>query len=678
MTGNHPHYLEALMLDSPMGDRLVASAERLLDEKPCEILDSGPMSALRSHQLPVLRNFSTFLMDFATSPENEPISSFCRVVLPPRTGKTVVAGSIIARTGLISTFVVPSKALVRQTSKELRAQIPGVPIGVFFGEQKNPVRCGVNVMTYSSLQRHAAQGSLPKSIRDAALVFLDEAHHAMTSLRMEALRRAFHQRAIRLALTATPDYDDHRRLYHFFPNLIHELDLFDTFVLGLLAPARMWVAEVDVDASVVRFVAGDYEQEMLGRLMSSSPFFKAVEVFRYSHLNNEMPSLISCASRQQAYDLWKYLKKHRPDGRPPPGLILGETSRKEREQLLDDFDNGRVDTLIQVGVLIEGWNVPHCKLLLDLAPSRSHVRATQKYFRVMTRFGDREARIYIILPKYLPRQPVLPVDLLLKPGDSYLCGDLLCPPNRREPRYEKQLDCHGKTPIKAVKIKQRILACASLKKPDLDQTDLNQIREVLESCPEFQAGFPCGRRRFQSLLFQHPLFTGSGTPLLRFLGVPHEKGAYWAFLAKLFPEQVGRRVLEENGGAKGELWCSCFDDFEYFEQAMLKRNNNGGKPIEPFYSTFRALCGGVEEVPNPEDLLIKREERRQILTLVRKLKNPKDRKERVLVQRFGLFGEPELTLDQIGEQFGVSRERIRQIIAKAIRILRYRFIAKCL
>ncbi|MBT8366128.1 MAG: hypothetical protein KJP23_15625 [Deltaproteobacteria bacterium] len=95
-----------------------------------------------------------------------------------------------------------------------------------------------------------------------------------------------------------------------------ELELFDAFELGLLAPARMWVIEVDADASTVRFIAGDYEQETLGRLMSSSPFFKAVQVFRYSESNLKIPSIITCSSRQQAYDLWTYLKNHKPKDSP--------------------------------------------------------------------------------------------------------------------------------------------------------------------------------------------------------------------------------------------------------------------------------------------------------------------------------------------------------------------------
>ena len=47
------------------------------------------------------------------------------------------------------------------------------------------------------------------------------------------------------------------------------------------------------------------------------------------------------------------------------------------------------------------------------------------------------------------------------------------------------------------------------------------------------------------------------------------------------------------------------------------------------------------------------------------------REEKVLRMRFGLDGDGELTLAEIGDVFHVSRDRIRQIEAKALRKLRH-------
>jgi len=46
------------------------------------------------------------------------------------------------------------------------------------------------------------------------------------------------------------------------------------------------------------------------------------------------------------------------------------------------------------------------------------------------------------------------------------------------------------------------------------------------------------------------------------------------------------------------------------------------------------------------------------------------RESKVIAMRFGLAGNVNHTLEEIGNQFGVTRERIRQIEAKALRKLR--------
>ena len=48
-----------------------------------------------------------------------------------------------------------------------------------------------------------------------------------------------------------------------------------------------------------------------------------------------------------------------------------------------------------------------------------------------------------------------------------------------------------------------------------------------------------------------------------------------------------------------------------------------------------------------------------------------DRESKVLKMRFGLHGAKALTLEEVGKEFGVTRERIRQIESKALRKLRH-------
>jgi RNA polymerase primary sigma factor len=73
------------------------------------------------------------------------------------------------------------------------------------------------------------------------------------------------------------------------------------------------------------------------------------------------------------------------------------------------------------------------------------------------------------------------------------------------------------------------------------------------------------------------------------------------------------------------------------------------------------------DLPSPEDAAISQVLRDQIEDALDTLT---DRESRVLHLRFGLLGGRSHTLEEVGREFGVTRERIRQIEAKALRKMR--------
>ena len=87
--------------------------------------------------------------------------------------------------------------------------------------------------------------------------------------------------------------------------------------------------------------------------------------------------------------------------------------------------------------------------------------------------------------------------------------------------------------------------------------------------------------------------------------------------------------------------------------------------------TFAAQLGDFIEdkkVINPSEAIINlnlaEQTRRVLATLT-------PREEKVLRMRFGIGEESDHTLEEVGQDFNVTRERIRQIEAKALRKLRH-------
>lgn len=91
---------------------------------------------------------------------------------------------------------------------------------------------------------------------------------------------------------------------------------------------------------------------------------------------------------------------------------------------------------------------------------------------------------------------------------------------------------------------------------------------------------------------------------------------------------------------------------------------------EPMGDNGQGLMGLLEndKAHLPDDIAITKDLRRQIEGILKTLNN---REAQVLRLRFGLGGRRECTLDEVGKQFNVSRERIRQIEQEALKRLRH-------
>ena len=98
----------------------------------------------------------------------------------------------------------------------------------------------------------------------------------------------------------------------------------------------------------------------------------------------------------------------------------------------------------------------------------------------------------------------------------------------------------------------------------------------------------------------------------------------------------------------------------------------GGKPVvrEISLSDLMQLPGEAEylALPSPEDITMRSELREQVEAALRTLT---PREKRVIEMRFGIGENSDHTLEEVGQDFEVTRERIRQIEAKALRKMRH-------
>ncbi len=619
---------------------------------------------LRSEQHDVFADVAIYFAAAAVHLAATPSVPFTygRYVQPPRTGKTVVAAQIIAVAEVTAVVLVPSVALARQWTRELQEKLPTTKVGIYCGDEKDAVSGGVIVATYQIVQAHLREGKLPLAIHGAALVICDEAHRAMTESRMHMLMAAFDPAALRIACTATPDWSEQRTLATYFPWLIHEITLQEAVELDLFARLVVQVLGMQSDGSGIRLVGGDFDAMELGAVMTEDPFLDATLAIRYDPRENAaMPCLVCCVSREQARAVHDRLEVGRPKGTPAPGLILGDTPPGDRENLLGMFEKGEIDTIVTVRVLVEGWDSPRCKLLIDLAPTVSQVLSKQKFFRVMTKLGDLVARIFMLLPEGLSKAPIFPQELFGKSVETEGYDTWFA--KRTAPKK----DAVAK-PTRGPKAKSRP---AFEPTRAFDSADLRLNPNDREEIAEVILGTFKGMRKLPSLAqfcethFASELFDGTGTSLLRYCGIRVRRASYLRFMGRIFSDLAANRLLEKDGFfSEGEL-PSCEED-----AALVRSSVQNGQECE---IAWRALFGpdetSVEEIDDAVDERLFMERiaflRADGETLTKEM-------EEVLSQRFPLDerGDEELTLRKVGERTGIPYSRVLSLECGALSQLR--------
>ena len=129
-------------------------------------------------------------------------------------------------------------------------------------------------------------------------------------------------------------------------------------------------------------------------------------------------------------------------------------------------------------------------------------------------------------------------------------------------------------------------------------------------------------------------------------------------------QEVGREPTSEEIGRKMDLPVSKVRKIIKIAQEPISLETPIGEEEDSHLGDF------IEDklIPSPPDTVIHINLKEQIEEA---LKSLTDREARVLKMRFGLGDGNEHTLEEVGQQFKVTRERIRQIEAKALRKLKH-------
>lgn len=129
-------------------------------------------------------------------------------------------------------------------------------------------------------------------------------------------------------------------------------------------------------------------------------------------------------------------------------------------------------------------------------------------------------------------------------------------------------------------------------------------------------------------------------------------------------QELGREPTPEEIGEQLDIDANRVREIFKIAQEVTSLEAPVGEDKESFLGDF---------IPDETQLSPVDQASRQLLKdhLDEVLSTLSDREARVLKLRFGLEGTKQMTLEEVGKVFGVTRERIRQIEAKALRKLKH-------
>lgn len=142
----------------------------------------------------------------------------------------------------------------------------------------------------------------------------------------------------------------------------------------------------------------------------------------------------------------------------------------------------------------------------------------------------------------------------------------------------------------------------------------------------------------------------------------HEQVVQLAMVKKQLEASCGdTATVEQLAGASG----FTVEDTEYLLTLIERPSSLDYEADEP--GGGKGLLDLLSYHGTPETIVVDLESRRTVLAgLDRVLSTLDKRSRRILRMRFGFVNGRTMTLEEVGEEFGVTRERIRQIEAKAM------------
>ena len=296
---------------------------------------------------------------------------------PTGAGKTILASEIVERFYKEKKILVLCHRLVLLEQLE-RALSKRHKVRKLSLSESGPAFNDYDILLSTNMR---AKDVLEEAIRLADLIIVDEAHRVSPNGSgykkiLDDFENYGKPDAQFMGLTASPERrtgDQRDQLNLAFDAIIDCADIETLIEEGILVPPIYRPHFVhDLDLKSIDISSGDFPVSKLApEIVKSSMIDYALFIYEEER-KNVSPKPISAWFCPDVTVAEATLEKIEQAG-IQVAIVTANTPITERMRLLKQHEDGEIEAMVSVGVLAEGWDNPHCNIIVHLRPTLSKV-----------------------------------------------------------------------------------------------------------------------------------------------------------------------------------------------------------------------------------------------------------------------------------------------------------------
>ena len=296
---------------------------------------------------------------------------------PTGAGKTILASEIVERFYKEKKILVLCHRLVLLEQLE-RALSKRHKVRKLSLSESGPAFNDYNILLSTNMR---AKDVLEEAIRLADLIIVDEAHRVSPNGSgykkiLDDFENYGKSNAQFMGLTASPERrtgDQRDQLNLAFDAIIDCADIETLIEEGILVPPIYRPHFVhDLDLKSIDISSGDFPVSKLAPAIVKSSMIDYALFIYEEERKNVSPKPISAWFCPDVTVAEVTLEKIEQAG-IQVAIVTANTPITERMRLLKQHEDGEIEAMVSVGVLAEGWDNPHCNIIVHLRPTLSKV-----------------------------------------------------------------------------------------------------------------------------------------------------------------------------------------------------------------------------------------------------------------------------------------------------------------